>query len=154
MANAEIDSGTNRLQPQSLPASLMAAVTEIPWVASGDGTLRWIHPAAQNLYGVPAEVLIRDPDLWRESIHEDDRPAVRDQLQKLPAKGSCKYQYRVVDNRKDVHWVHESVCYEVGESGEPAIHGLTRIISDRHQLEIGASRCRGCLSVAGRESTV
>ncbi len=135
MANAEIGTGTNGLQQYSPPASLMAAVTEISWLASDDGRLLWIHPAAENLYGVAAEALIADPNLRTESIHADDRSAVLDQLQQLPAKGSCSYEYRVVDHRNDVQWVRETVCYEVGESEEPVIHGLTRIISDRHHLE-------------------
>ncbi len=137
MAQAEIGSSSlGNLDQQYAPKPLLALVSEITWLATADGTLTWIHPAAKNLYGYTADELTSNPRLRLDAIHAEDRQRVQSQLQSLASKRAGDYEYRVVDKAKQVHRVHETVHYQDNDAGEPSICGLTRIITDRHNLEM------------------
>ncbi len=133
MANAEI--GSTPKPETEFPERLLDLLSEIPWSASADGSLTWIHPAAKNLYGVAADDLIRNPSLRTEAIHPDDRARVIDHLDDLVSKRDSSYNYRICGSGDTVHRVHESVFYDSTASQHPMIHGLTRIITSRHNLE-------------------
>ena len=75
MASAETDRDTGTVDPH-LPESLLAMISEIPWSASLDGSLCWIHAAAKNLYGYSAAELVGNPQLRWDAIHVDDRQRV------------------------------------------------------------------------------
>ena len=79
MANAEIKNGLGHEGPQ-LPDAILKEVREISWTAGPDGSLQWIHPAAMNLYGRPAQELIANSQLWSEAVHPEDRSWVRQQF--------------------------------------------------------------------------
>ncbi len=134
MASAETDRVTGAID-QSLPESLLSHISEIPWSATADGNLVWIHPAVSNLYGRSASELIANPQLRWDAIHSEDRQRVLEQWDCLPDKRMIEYEYRVIDATKIQHRVHEVVHFEAGNSATPQIHGLSRIITDRKNLE-------------------
>ncbi len=142
MANADIQSSVgNQVECEMgrpeplLPDPLLDLISEIPWCGNADGELTWIHPAAKNLYGYSAEQLIAHPTLRIELIHPGDRQRVVDLISQLPTTRCQSYDYRVVDAEKRDHRVHETVYYRTHESQPPSVCGLTRIITDRRNLE-------------------
>ena len=142
MAGAKTNQKKKDQQPKpavgdgaAIPKSLLERVTEITWTADESGLLSWIHPAAENLYGWSAVQLMANPQLRSKAIHPDDRNRLSQQLKQLSGRPSVTYEYRVVDRSNAVHWVRETVC--IDESGDqPMIHGLTKMITDRRNLEI------------------
>ncbi len=137
MASAETDRDTATVDPH-LPESLLAMISEIPWSASLDGNLCWIHSAAKNLYGYSAAELVANPQLRWDAIHADDRARVREHWEGLPEKRVVEYEYRVSDRSKTIHRVHEWIQFDsndLADSDQPVIHGLTRITTDRRNLE-------------------
>ena len=134
MASAETDRDSGTVDPH-LPESLLAMISEIPWSASLNGSLSWIHAAAKNLYGYSAAELVANPQLRWDAIHADDRQRVMEQWEELPDKRVLEYECRITDRSNTIHRVHELVQFDSSDSDQPAIHGLTRIITDRRHLE-------------------
>jgi PAS domain S-box-containing protein len=141
-ASVSQDSGTQEsfvslaaTEELELPESLLSQISEIPWSASHDGNLLWIHPAAKNLFGYSASELRQNPPLRWELIHVDDRQRVMEQWKSLPQQRELQYEYRVVDRNKNLHRVHEIVQYQSPDGSAANVHGLTRIITDRRNLE-------------------
>ncbi|MDG2219880.1 MAG: PAS domain-containing protein [Rubripirellula sp.] len=135
MANAETGGGME-WSDESTPLPLLDLISEIPWRATAAGKLLWIHPAAKNLYGYSADQMIDRSGLRIDSIHRDDRDRVLSLLAGLPTTRSQEYDYRVVDSERRDHRVHETVYYQHENDRPPVVYGLTRIITDRRNLEI------------------
>ncbi len=135
MPSAETDRDTGMVG-QDLPESLLAMISEIPWSASLDGNLSWIHPAAKNLYGYSAAELLSSPQLRWDAIHVDDRQRVLEQWDTLAGQASpWSTEYRIIDPIRTCI-VSMSWCSLILEMDEgPQVHGLTRIITDRRNLE-------------------
>src|SRR6056297_723592 len=134
MANAEIRRMTVE-QPRPLPASLLDLVSEISWISLTDGSLQWIHPAAKNLCGFSAEELIANRDRWHDVIHPEDREKVEQAWATLEQQRTASYHYRVIDRDNRTHRVHEEIVYQDDGDDSPRVCGLTRIITERRNLE-------------------
>ncbi|MAI32586.1 MAG: hypothetical protein CBE00_06080 [Planctomycetaceae bacterium TMED240] len=140
MANAEINNGLGYEGPQ-LPDAILKEVREISWTANPDGTLQWIHPAAGNLYGRPAEELMADSTLWSGAVHPEDRSWVHQQFADFllhHEENAClDREFRVIDTKQTTHLVREQVHCRRSEEGSLAVVGLTHM--QRTQREADTS---------------
>ena len=138
MANAEINNGLGHEGPQ-LPDAILKEVREISWTAGPDGSLQWIHPAAMNLYGRPAQELIANSQLWTEAVHPEDRSWVRQQFIDFVQNGEegvcLEREYRVIDATQKTRPVHEQVHCSRPSDGELVVVGMTRMQKPRRGLD-------------------
>ncbi len=137
MADADIGIEKKSSKPltRRIPENLLREVTEVSWVASPDGRLVTIHPAASNIYACSAEELVGGTVRPIQFVHPDDLSRYKDYISKTLASGSGRCQYRVVNTNQVARWVVD-VATTAQENGSQLIHGLTRIIDDQHHVEM------------------
>ena len=130
MANAEINNGLGHDSPQ-LPDAILKEVREISWTAHPDGRLKWIHPAATNLYGRPAEELLEDPTLWSDAVHPQDQSWVQQQyadfLRQHDENACLSREFRVIDAQQNTHLVHDQVHCSRSPDGSLVVVGMTHM---------------------------
>jgi PAS domain S-box-containing protein len=69
------------------------------------GTLSYVSPAFQAIWGFPCETLVRDPDLWHKSIHVEDRRKIDERLCESRQTRIVE-EFRVVRMDMNTRWVH------------------------------------------------
>ncbi len=81
----------------------------------------YINTRVQELTGISPEEWIRDPGVWLESIHEDDRSSVIEEHRRAELTGEpflSEYRMRTRDGR--VVWFRDQAVMVRGPDGEPA----------------------------------
>ena len=130
MANAQINNGLGHNGPQ-LPDAILKEVREISWTAHPDGTLQWIHPAAPNLYGRPADELMADSNLWSDAVHPEDQPWVQQQFADFllhHEENAClERDFRVIDTQQKTHLVHDRVHCSRSAEDALIVVGMTHM---------------------------
>lgn len=116
---------------------LAAHTDDVLWVYSGDWEeLLFVNEAYEDVWGQSIERLCEEPTAFMEGIHPDDRPAVREAMQRLAAGESTDLEYRVNPGREFRRWVWVKGHPVVDDDGEVArIVGFARDITDRRRRE-------------------
>ncbi|MBE9041592.1 PAS domain S-box protein, partial [Oscillatoriales cyanobacterium LEGE 11467] len=126
-----------RAESQERLDSILASLDDVVWSRSvTDGALLYISSAATKLYNRNTAEFLRDPDLWRQSIHPDDRQ--RYDLAHLEAldMGSNAVEFRIVKASGEVRWLQERARSISNRSGQPIrLDGIARDITERKQAE-------------------
>jgi PAS domain S-box-containing protein len=78
-------------------ATLLASVNDLVWCTSVDGSeLLYVNSAAERIYVRPLDELVKNPELWLEAIHPDDRDAVTANLSKILEERKIEQEYRII----------------------------------------------------------
>ena len=126
-----------RAQSQERLDSILASLDDVVWSRSVvDGTLLYISSAVTKVYNRNAHDFLRDRNLWRQSIHPEDRH--RYDLAHLEALelGSSTIEFRIVKASGEVRWLQERARSIFDRDGEPVrLDGIARDITERKQAE-------------------
>lgn len=135
------------------------ALLEIALRANGMGVWLWdveenaIHRSdeAFRMFGRAPGTLGVAPEAWLDMVHEEDREAVREALEKTRAEGVDYHrQYRVRWPDGTLHWVEsQGRCQLDGEGRVVRVVGVMADISHRKRTEEAMLRAEK-LAVAGR----
>jgi PAS domain S-box-containing protein len=89
---------------------------------TGDGLkVVYINARVQDLIGISPEEWVRDPSVWLDAIHEDDREYVTEEDRRTELTGEpflAEYRMRSRDGR--VVWFRDQAVMMRGPDGEPA----------------------------------
>ncbi|HEX6331070.1 MAG TPA: PAS domain-containing protein [Actinomycetota bacterium] len=115
----------NTLQQWSEALLFRSLVEQVPAVVYVDANeLRpeslYVSPQCLELFGCPAEAILEDGDLWRRSIHPEDRARVDATWAaafERQARFEAEYRWIRPDGR--AVWVHDSAVLVRGRDGEP-----------------------------------
>ena len=70
---------------------LADAIPEVFWVVALDPErVLYVSPSFERMWGFTAEALYREPRLWTEAIHPEDRPRVTERFSRWVAGGDVK----------------------------------------------------------------
>ena len=69
--------------------------------------LLYLNPAAQQLYGQPIWEFFKQPNLWIEVVHPEDREQVDKSVQILLEQGKINQEYRILRSDGEVRWVSD-----------------------------------------------
>lgn len=99
----------------------------------------YVNPAFEQVWGLPVSELYKNPRLWIDSIHLDDRPkiieAYSNWIQRIP--GSVyNVEYRIVRPDGKIRWIYDRgfALLEEGQGGA-SVAGIAEDISDRKIAE-------------------
>ncbi|HLO64257.1 MAG TPA: PAS domain S-box protein [Azonexus sp.] len=107
----------------------------------------YYSPRAAEVFGRPMEELLAQPFLWADSIHPEDRPAVRQAFARLVADQTpFQLEYRVRNAEGRWRWLFDRSIGIRSEQGDTLVEGLAMDITDtkairdelaehRHHLE-------------------
>lgn len=128
IAEEELAAARQRLE------SIVESLDDVVWSWSvHEQRLTYMGPAAIGLFGRRAEELMRDPELWHNSVHSLDRAAVVSAWRALlGGRKTIDLEYRIVREDGAVRWINDRARLIPGPSGGPErVDGIMRDITDR-----------------------
>ncbi|MEH7107509.1 sensor domain-containing protein [Bacillus sp. JJ1764] len=92
--------------------------------------------ACEKIYGYTPKDYLENPFLWKQNIHPHDQALVEKMDQLLLGGDSIKFEYRIIDSKGDMKWIHELTIPVINDSGEvERVDGVTTDISQRKRAE-------------------
>src|SRR5882724_6023010 len=102
---------------------LADAIPEVFWIVALDPErVLYVSPSFERLWGFTAEALYREPRLWAETIHPEDRPKVTERYSRWIAGEDINYhdvEYRILQPGGDIRWIHDRGVLFRNEEGRP-----------------------------------
>lgn len=110
-------------------------MSEAFWISNPENKrILYVSKAFETLWGLDREAIYRDPDLWINTVHEDDRSRVFAAL-RSQADGSFDEEFRI-QVRSDTRWVRARAFPLPDEhQNVHRIVGIAMDISQQKQLE-------------------
>lgn len=111
-------------------------VEEVFWMEDVEGSnIIYISPAFEKVWGISLEVLFKNPQVWMESIHPEDRPIIENlklyENRKKLLSGSQKHEFRIIRPDGSIRWILDKAFPVVNTKGEPVrIVGISQDITD------------------------
>ena len=112
---------------------LADSVHEIFWVLDPTGSrVLYVNRAYETVTGRPREQLYRDPQIWREAVHPDDRA----RIEEIPRLAEHDIEFRIVRPDGEVRWIWSRGTQVRDERGEVrSIVGVAEDITRRKRAE-------------------
>ncbi|TKX50858.1 PAS domain S-box protein [Halorubrum sp. ASP121] len=115
---------------------IAAVSSDVLWMFDAEWSeLLFANPAYEEMYGASLDELRGDPATFLDAVHPEDRPAVRESMERLSAGESVDMEYRVnaAENYKRWVWVQGEPIVEDGEVVR--ITGFAKDVTDRRRRE-------------------
>jgi PAS domain S-box-containing protein len=121
------------LQTAETLTSLLESVNDLVWCTSADGNdLLYVNSAAERIYGRPLDELIKNPSLWLEAVHPEDRQAVESNLANILEMRQVEQEYRIIRPDGEVRWLQDRISVVYDLAGKPlCVGGIGTDITDR-----------------------
>jgi two-component system, sensor histidine kinase and response regulator len=122
---------------ERLLSDLLGSVNDLVWCTSLDGSqLLYVNAAAERIYGRSLEELTQHKNVWRESIHPEDRARVEENLRELLTRVQVKQEYRIVRPDGEIRWLEDRVSVVFDDHHRPAlVGGIGTDITERKRAE-------------------
>lgn len=112
-------------------------ITEVFWVADTiKNRMLYVSPAFAAVWARPCESLYSSPQLWRETIHPEDREQVIEASETKQKRGDYDETYRIVRPDGTVRWIRDR-AYPVRSTGGEIyrVVGIAEDITERKTME-------------------
>lgn len=95
----------------------------------------YLSPICEEIWGYAPEVFYRQPQLWLNLIHPEDREKIEQVLQQIN-KEEQSVEYRIIRPDGETRWLRSRTFLVRNALGEVyRVAGITEDISDRKQIE-------------------
>ena len=135
-AEGRLAAGEARLSGllDSIPASVYVVVASDS--TTGYDT-QYISPQIAQMIGYSPEELVREPDLWRDILHPDDRARVlHAEKAHLDSGTPLRQEYRIFARDGRIVWVRDEAVLLPGEEGRTGVsHGILSDITESKVAE-------------------
>ena len=114
------------------------AIPEVIWItALQPERVLYTSPSFERIWGLNVEDLYKNPRLWTETIHPDDRARVNQTFSDWIAGANVSYhdvEYRILTPDGDVRWIHERGVLTLRDDGTPIrVSGISTDITGAKQ---------------------
>jgi len=94
-------------------------IDEVFWLRTNYEMI-YVSPSFEKIWGVPVQEIYKDPQLFTEKIHPDDKPVVKEifQSNEFKEKGLFIYEYRIIRADNQVRWINAKTVPIIDESGQ------------------------------------
>jgi PAS domain S-box-containing protein len=115
---------------------LTQSITEVFWIVTPGGSeMHYVSPAYEEIFGLTAESLYRNPLSFLDAIHQDDRQRMVDLLENV-RQNDFELDYRIVRPDGEVRWLRTRGFPIRNEAGEVyRLTGVTEDVTDRKRAE-------------------
>jgi len=119
--------------------SLVEAISAVTYTAVLDenSTTLFVSPQIESLIGFTPPEYQKNPDIWYQQIHPDDRERVIRETQHSRKAGTAlRCEYRMIDRQGAIKWVRDEANLIKDQKGMPhCIQGVMYDITDIKQAE-------------------
>ncbi|NJL46999.1 MAG: PAS domain S-box protein [Leptolyngbyaceae cyanobacterium SM2_5_2] len=120
-------------------------IQEVFWMTTPDASeILYVSPAFEDIWGLPADVMYQDPNIWFETLHPDDQRRMAKAMGPQLAEGYDEI-YRIIRSDGELRWVHDRAFPVRNEAGEVyRVVGLAKDITESKlsQLQLQDSEKR------------
>ncbi len=115
--------------------SLFDSLHDGAWAIPADGTgFMYANQALERIYGRKMTDFRKNPELWIECTHPDDREIALNSLKQLNEEGAADVEYRIIRPDGTVRWIHERKQLIYDDKGRPARKGgLISDVTEAHE---------------------
>jgi formate hydrogenlyase transcriptional activator len=115
-------------------------IPEVIWITSLEPErVLYTSPSFERIWGLKVEELYRNPRLWTETIHPEDRDRVVSTFSEWIAGTQINYhdvEYRIVRPDGTIRWIHERGVLTRDRSGRPVeVSGISTDITTAKQAQ-------------------
>jgi len=127
---------TREVESRRRLETIASVSPDVLWMFSSDWSeLLFVNDAVEQVYDVPKERVRRDPEVFLDAIHSDDRPYVERAMKRLSAGEPIAIDYRIGQADETTRWVRVP-GQPVVESGEVvAVTGFARDVTDEYRRD-------------------
>ena len=82
-------------------------IDDVFWIRT-DEQMIYVNPAFEKIWGFTCEMLYRNPQIFTNSIHLDDKQNVSNifKSKTFLEQGLFNYDYRIIRNNKEIRWIN------------------------------------------------
>jgi PAS domain S-box-containing protein len=125
---------------EALFRKMADALPEVIWfVALYPEKLLYVSPSFENIWGIAVTELYANPQIWRHTVHPDDREHVTSIFALwMAGEMGIDYdlEYRIVQPSAGIRWIHERGLLCLDEHGKAQIaSGISTDITERKQAD-------------------
>jgi formate hydrogenlyase transcriptional activator len=115
-------------------------IPEVIWITSLEPErVLYTSPSFERIWGLKVEELYRNPRLWTEAIHPEDRDRVVSTFSEWIAGTEVAYhdvEYRIVRPDGTIRWIHERGVLTRDKNGRPVeVSGISTDITTAKQAQ-------------------
>jgi PAS domain S-box-containing protein len=127
---------TREVESRRRLETIASVSPDVLWMFSADWSeLLFVNDAVEQVYDVSKERIQRDPAVFLDAIHSDDRPYVERAMKRLSAGEPIAIDYRIGQADETTRWVRVP-GQPVVESGEVvAVTGFARDVTDEYRRD-------------------
>ncbi len=116
---------------------ILRSSKEIIWFASmAPEKILFLNEISEKIYGRPVEEFYKNPNLWLEVVHPEDRERVGRISQKLLETGKKELEYRILQPDGQVRWLHDRAwVIHDPYTGKELMTGIASDVTERKQAE-------------------
>jgi len=119
---------------------LADAIPEVIWITDlRPKKVVYCSPSFERIWGLRVEDLYREPYLWTETIHVDDRDRIIVLFKQWIAGNDVSYhdvEFRIVQPSGEIRWIHERGVLSLDETGKPyRASGISTDVTERRNSE-------------------
>ena len=110
-------------------------VDEVFWLRT-DSEIIYVSPCFEKIWGVPVQEIYKDPQIFTEKIHPDDKPVVHEIIHsnEFKDKNLFNYEYRIIQPDNQVRWINSKTFPILDDSGKIVKRaGIAHDITERYQ---------------------
>jgi PAS domain S-box-containing protein len=128
----------DRQAAQDLFRQMAETIEEVFWVSEpGEKPIKYVSPAFERVWGIPAERLYEKPGIWLDAIHPTDRPRVVEAIGRGEESGAYDETYRIVRPDTSMRWVRDRAFPVRDASGKVVrMFGIAEDVSRGKDLEL------------------
>ena len=116
----------------------------------------YVSPSFERVWGLSVEELYRDPHLWIETIHPEDRARVAQTFTRWGAGEDVNWQdveFRIIQPGGAIRWIQErGLLFRTAEGRPYQVSGISTDVTDRKRAEQELRRSEAYLAEAQRLS--
>ena len=123
---------------RNVSGQMADTIPEVIWITSLEPErVLYTSPSFERIWGLKVEELYRNPRLWTETIHPEDRGRVVSTFSEWIAGAVINYhdvEYRIVRPDGAIRWIHERGVLTRNKAGRPVeVSGISTDITTAKQ---------------------